>query len=461
MNSDSSFEDMEGDYLRECEERRTLLVSRDTEDILPVVPQPIPPPVVPAVVPPLVSVSNSTSERTDTSSGSSMSYPSVKEENEPSTSTSSTPPVVVVTIKRENSISATPIPADLLDLPPPAAEFSHKKPPVNIPLVSDNLFYVEVKENQDLPLCLIPSCSHVYTEGYPLLPVGRPGKFLYKQLRHPSHLPISSHFIFESIHDTLFFIIVDNEMNIQHLMQHFINTDVRGNLVPILRSLGSVSGEKLIFKSFILDFDPEYLNFSDNIKISTFFHQCILSLSGLRKVTKAYTLNKDFPTRYLQCLLNGINPWCATVYFNINWYGYYNAVPVCDTMSLTDMATLREVVKATVEDISYLNHNPPKHPEHGWTQLMTPLPSHCSISAMSFDNIEIASLAAECEHMYGEEYHKHTQEKKHILLLDALHLMHPLAFKEKCFKWLHSIPLHERPWCNAGALKVSTGSTIL
>ena len=182
-----------------------------------------------------------------------------------------------------------------------------------------------------MPLCLIPSCSHVYTEGYPLLPVGRPGKFLYTQLRHPSHLPISSHFIFESIHDTLFIIIVDNEMNIQHLMQHFINTDVRGNLVPILRSLGSVSGEKLIFKSFILDFDPEYLNFSDNIKMSTFFHQCILSLSGLRKVTKAYTLNKDFPTRYLQCLLNGINPWCATVYFNINWYGYYNGVPVCDT----------------------------------------------------------------------------------------------------------------------------------
>ena len=137
MNSDSSFEDMEGDYLRECEERRNLLVSRDTEDILPVVPQPIPPPVVPAVVPPLVSVSNATSERTDTSSGSSMSYPSVKEENESSTSTFPTPPVVVVTIKRENSISATPIPADLLDLPPPAVEFSHKKPSVNIPLVSD------------------------------------------------------------------------------------------------------------------------------------------------------------------------------------------------------------------------------------------------------------------------------------------------------------------------------------
>ena len=78
-------------------------------------------------------------------------------------------------------------------------------------------------------------------------------------------------------------------MNIEHLMKHFINTDFRGNLVPILRSVGSISGERLIFKTFILDFDPEYLNFTDNIKMSTFFIQCILSLSGLRKVTKILT----------------------------------------------------------------------------------------------------------------------------------------------------------------------------
>ena len=109
MDSDSSFEDVEGDYLRLCEERRSNLVSRDTEDHLPIVPQPIPPPVVPTVVPPLVSVSNTISERTDTSSGSSMSYASInKEDNQPaSTSTetqmeteTSTPAVVVVTIKQ-------------------------------------------------------------------------------------------------------------------------------------------------------------------------------------------------------------------------------------------------------------------------------------------------------------------------------------------------------------------------
>ena len=56
MDSNSSFEDIEGDYLRSCEERRSNVVSRDTEDPLLVVSQPIPPPVVPAVVPPLVSV---------------------------------------------------------------------------------------------------------------------------------------------------------------------------------------------------------------------------------------------------------------------------------------------------------------------------------------------------------------------------------------------------------------------
>ena len=470
MDSDTSFEDLEGDYLRMCEERRNNLVSRDTEDHLPIVPQPIPPPVVPTVVPPLVSVSNTISERADTSSGSSMSYPSIKEEDNQPTSTStetqmetetSTPAVVVITIKANNSVSATPIPADLLALPPPAAEFAHKKPSVDLPLVSDDSWFVEVKEDQDLPLCLIPSCSHSYTEGYPLMPVGRQGKFLYKKLRIPSHIPVAAHFIFESINDTLFFLIVDTDMNVEHLMKHFINTDFRGNLVPLLRSVGSISGERLIFKTFILDFDPEYLNFTDNIKMSTFFIQCILSLSGLRKVTKASNLNKDFPTKYLQCLLNGFNPSCATVYYNINWYGYYLAVPVCDTVPLTAMATLREVVKATVEDISYTNHNPPKHPEHGWTQLMSPLPSHYSISAVSFDNIEIASLAAECELLYGEAYHRHPQEKERILLLDTLHIQHPLTFKEKCFKWLHSLPLHERPWCNAGVLKVPTGSTIL
>ena len=214
MDSDSSFEDIEGDYLRMCEERRSNLVSRDTEDHLPIIPQPIPPPVVPTVVPPLVSVSNTMSERTDTSSGSSMSYPSIKEEDNLPTSMStetqmetktSTPAVVVVTIKLNDSVSATPIPADLLALPSPAAEFAHKKPSVNLPLVSDDQWYVEVKEDQDLPLCLIPSCSHSYTEGYPLMPVGRQGKFLYKKLRIQSHLPVSHHFIFESINDTLFF----------------------------------------------------------------------------------------------------------------------------------------------------------------------------------------------------------------------------------------------------------------
>ena len=469
MDSNSSFEDIEGDYLRLCEERKSNAVSRDTEDHLPIVSQPIPPPVVPAVVPPLVSVSNATSERTDTSSGSSMSYASIKEEPA-STSTSNETPmetqtpassVVVVTIKTGTSVSATTIPADSLSLPPPAAEFSHNKPSVSLPLVSDNLFYVEVKEDQDIPLCLIPSCNHRYTEGYPLMPVGRQGKFLYKQLKLKFPLPVYSHFIFESINDTLFFLIVETDMNIEHLMQHFLNTDFRGNLVPLLRSLGVITGERLIFKTFVLDFDPEYLNFSDNIKMSTFFIQCLLSLSGLRKVTKASNLNKDFPTKYLQCLLNGFNPSCATVYYNINWYGYYPAVPVCDTVPSTAIATLREVVKATVEDISYTNHNPPKHPEHGWTQLMPPLPSHYSISAVSFDNIEIASLAAECELLYGEAYHRHPQEKEKILLLDTLHLQHPLTYKEKCFKWLHSLPLHERPWCNAGVLKVPTGSTIL
>ena len=94
MDSNSSFEDVEGDYLRLCEERRSNLVSRDTEDHLPIVSQPIPPPVVPAVVPPLVSVSNATSERTDTSSGSSMSYASIKEEPA-STSTSNETPMEI------------------------------------------------------------------------------------------------------------------------------------------------------------------------------------------------------------------------------------------------------------------------------------------------------------------------------------------------------------------------------
>ena len=32
-----------------------------------------------------------------------------------------------------------------------------------------------------------------------------------------------------------------------------------------------------------------------------------------------------------------------------------SAVPVCDTVPSTAIATLREVVKATVEDISYTN----------------------------------------------------------------------------------------------------------
>ena len=140
MDSNSSFEDIEGDYLRLCEERRSNVVSRDTEDPLPVVSQPIPPPVVPAVVPPLVSVSSPTSERTDTSSGSSMSYASIKEEPT-STSTSNETPmetqapassVVVVTIKTGTSVSATTIPADSLNLPPPAAEFSHNKPSVSL-----------------------------------------------------------------------------------------------------------------------------------------------------------------------------------------------------------------------------------------------------------------------------------------------------------------------------------------
>ena len=133
MDSDTSFEDLEGDYFRMCEERRNNLVSRDTEDHLPIIPQPIPPPVVPTVVPPLVSVSNTISERTGTSSGSSMSYASIKEEDNKPASTStetqmetetSTPAVVVVTIKANNSVSATPIPADLLALPPPVAEFA-------------------------------------------------------------------------------------------------------------------------------------------------------------------------------------------------------------------------------------------------------------------------------------------------------------------------------------------------
>ena len=139
MDSDSSFEDVEGDYLRLCEERRSNLVSRDTEDQLPIIPQPIPPPVVPAVVPPLVSVSNTISERTDTSSGSSMSYASIKQEADEPTSSStdnqmetqaSTPAVVVVTIKTNNSVSATSIPADQLSLPQPAADFRHPKPSV-------------------------------------------------------------------------------------------------------------------------------------------------------------------------------------------------------------------------------------------------------------------------------------------------------------------------------------------
>ena len=243
---------LEGDYLRLCEERRSNVVSRDTEDSLPVVSQPIPPPVVPAVVPPLVSVSSPTSERTDTSSGSSMSYASIKEEPT-STSTSNETPmetqapassVVVVTIKTGTSVSATTIPADSLSLPPPAAEFSHNKPSVSLPLVSDNLFYVEIKEDQDIPLCLIPSCNHRYTEGYPLMLWGRQGKFLYKQLKVRFPLPVYSHFIFESINDTLFFLIVETDMNIEHLMQHFLNTDFRGNLVPLLRSLGVITGRK-------------------------------------------------------------------------------------------------------------------------------------------------------------------------------------------------------------------------
>ena len=141
MDSDSSFEDIEGDYLRSCEERRSNLVSRDTEDLLPIVSQPIPPPVVPAVVPPLVSVSNATSERTDTSSGSSMSYASIKEEpasastsitnGTPMETQGSASSVVVVTIKTGTSVSATTIPADSLSLPPPATEFSHNKPSVS------------------------------------------------------------------------------------------------------------------------------------------------------------------------------------------------------------------------------------------------------------------------------------------------------------------------------------------
>ena len=157
--------------------------------------------------------------------------------------------VVVVTIKTGTSVSATTIPADSLSLPPPAAEFSHNKPSVSLPLVSDNLFYVEVKEDQDIPLCLIPSCNHKYTEGYPLMPVGRQGKFLYKQLKVQFPLPVYSHFIFESINDTRFFLIVETDMNIEHLMQHFLNTDFRGNLVPLLRSLGVITGERLIYKT--------------------------------------------------------------------------------------------------------------------------------------------------------------------------------------------------------------------
>ena len=281
MDSNSSFEDIEGDYLRLCEDRRSNAVSRDTEDLLPIVSPPIPPPVVPAVVPPLLSVGNATSERTETSS--------IKEEPA-STSTSNETPleteapassVVVVTIKTGTSVSSTTIPADSLSLPPPAAEFSHNKPSVSLPLVSDNLFYVEVKEDQDIPLCLIPSCNHRYTEGYPLMPMGRQGKFLYKQLKVKFPLPVYSHFIFESINDTLFFLIVETDMNIEHLMQHFLNTDFRGNLVPLLRSLGVITGERLIYKTFVLDFDPEYLNFSDNINTA-------LSVQNEKKSQCAY-----------------------------------------------------------------------------------------------------------------------------------------------------------------------------
>ena len=82
------------------------------------------------------------------------------------------------------------------------------------------------------------------------MPVGRQGKFLYKQLKLPFCVPASSHFIFESINDTLFFLIVETDMNIEHLMKHFINTDFRGNLVPLLRSIGFITGEKTYLQDF-------------------------------------------------------------------------------------------------------------------------------------------------------------------------------------------------------------------
>ena len=258
MDSDISFQDVEGDYLRLCEERRSNLVSRDTEDHLPVVSQPIPPRLVPAVVPPLVSVANSTSERTDTIFASSMSYPSIQEEpgyTSTETQMETQAPasaVVVVTIKTDTSVSGTTIPPHLLTLPPHPAEFSHNKPSVNLPLVSHNVFYVQVNEDPDIPLCLIPSCNHSYTEGYPLMPVRSQGKFLYKQLKLPCYVPPSNNLIFQSITDTLFFLIVKTDMNIEDVMKHFFSTDFRGNVVPLLRSIAFIRGERLILKTFLL-----------------------------------------------------------------------------------------------------------------------------------------------------------------------------------------------------------------
>ena len=111
-------------------------------------------------------------------------------------------------------------------------------PNTNLPLVSDHVWYIEPKPNNGEPLCLIPSCNHSYTPGHPLMPVGIHGKFLYTCLRIPPYIPYTSHFIFEFINETLYILTLDTDMDIGHLMQHFINTDVHGTLVPILRSIG-------------------------------------------------------------------------------------------------------------------------------------------------------------------------------------------------------------------------------
>ena len=143
--------------------------------------------------------------------------------------------------------------------------------------------------------------------------------------------------------------------------------------------------------------------------------------------------------------MHSVNPDNATTYFNINWYGFYPGKPLCDNALISSLATLRKIVHATVEDISFVNHNPVYHPPNSWTQLVLPAPSQFSMSATDFDNFDIASVTAEGEFVYGDEFHEHQEMKERLLILDTLHIKHPLTYKEKCHKWLNGIPLHVRP----------------